>query len=126
MSSDKNITINKKSTIQIEHVDESWALKLLNESEKEDYDSKVEQGLNPQTKELDLISSIQIEETPEDKVDEMTDVTQDSNLEEFSLRLSAIENQIFTQSQKQLEQNNSESKKTLSSPISRLKSFFDA
>tara|TARA_R110002072_G_scaffold122685_4_gene257463 strand:- start:5409 stop:5780 length:372 start_codon:yes stop_codon:yes gene_type:complete len=119
-----NETPNKgKTTAKIEQVDESWALKLLNESEQDDYFIKVEDELihhDFYPKELSLISDTNTQDSDDGHI-EVTDHQQTKSP-------SAIENQIWVQAQK-LRNNKTETitrQQKLNASFLRIKSFFVA
>lgn len=126
----------RKTSIEIEEVDESWALKLLNESEKEDAVITVDTNLKSPASYRKEICLIKNEATPNsdehsaDTFITVDDTVQHSGSEQPDvsfLKLSAIENQILAQSKKQQSQHATDTKKlNMSTSISRIKSFFVA
>jgi uncharacterized protein with PIN domain len=123
MSSDNKHLTKNKTTVQIEEVDESWALILLNESEQEDYAIKLERGQNESDfyqGELSLIKSTKEPDSNNTHIKVIDD--------HLTKSLSAIENQIQAQAQKKYNKYTemSSRKQKLNSSLLRLKSFFVA
>lgn len=121
MSSNYKKSRKDKTTVLIEEVDESWALVLLNESEKEDGVIKIESEPNRRdfySKDLCLIQSTK----RKDSGDEYIKVNSNRQTESPS----AIENQIQAQKWLNKHPENSIKEQKPNSSFSRIKRFFIA
>ena len=125
MSTDNQPPVKDKTTVHIEKTDESWALELLNESHSEDNVSSVHKIINQEPHSLGVICNNDKREPAESELDTPITVNE-AELDETTLRLSAIENQIFTHSQKKYQTKDTEKKGLLVTPLSKIRSFFAA
>lgn len=120
-----------KITVQIEEVDESWALKLLNESEQEDYIITVQDEDNAahfKQKELSLISERPRLATTH-SVQDISYINVNTLHEDHEERLlSAIEYQLLERERKDQDMRikDMQSNKKAKVSFSRIKAFFVA
>ena len=117
--------VRDKTTVEIESADESWALQLINDNEHAEDDITVESAINISKHVASIETNKNVKVSEKLKRDSFISVDE-NEFDESVLRLSAIENQIFTQTQKQQFTKPPKKKSALLSPISKLKSFFAA
>lgn len=125
MSTDNKLPVKDKITAQIDKTDESWALRLLNESQSEDSALKVDKTINKKEQPLEVSHNDHAIDTDENKIDTHITVNETGS-DEITLKLSAIENQIFIHSQKKYETKTTDKKGLLTKPLSKIKAFFAA
>jgi len=120
-----------RTTVQIEEVDESWALKLLNESEQEDYIITVQDEDNSahfKQKELSLISE-RPRRMKTNSCQDKSYIKINTDGEIHKMRsLSAIEYQLLEQERKDQDMRNKDMQRNKKTKVSfsRIKAFFVA
>ena len=125
MSTDNEHPVKDKTTVHIEKTDESWALKLLNESQSEACAMGFDETKHKPQPPVNMNCDNNVLDIAENKID--THITVNGiDSDEATLRLSAIENQIFTYAQKKYENKETEKKGLLVTPLSKIRSFFAA